>query len=290
MVQPGAAANQGGGHRVWRWTRQLGMGGVSKSDGLIPAARGARALELLRREGAISVQRLAEEIGTSTATARRDLDFLTAAGYLERSHGGGLLSRRSRTTFEPTTDIGEQVARSAKVAIGRYVADLIEDGQSVIFDSSSTVLEVAHALGERDISLTAVTNDLRIAMALRVLPKVQLIVPGGQVRSGSYTLVGSTADVVIRTFHADIALIGVHSLANLRPSETSVEVASIKRSLIHAAERVFLLLDSSKFEQPAFCEICPVQQFSDVICDDGMTAEHRRNLEQLGVCVTLVQV
>ncbi len=269
---------------------QFGTDGVSKSDTLIPAARRAKALELLRREGAISIQRLAEEIGTSIVTARRDLDFLTAAGYLERSHGGGLLSRRSRTTFEPTTDIADQVARPAKVAIGRHVANLIEDGQSVIFDSSSTVLEVAHALGERDISLTAVTNDLRIAMALRVLPKVQLIVPGGQVRSGSYTLFGSTADAVIRTFHADIALIGVHSLANLRPSETSVEVASIKRSLIHAAQRVFLLLDSSKFEQPAFCEICPVQHFGDVICDDGMTAEHRRSLEQLGVRITLVQV
>lgn len=266
------------------------MGGVSNSGGLIPAARRAKALELLRREGALSIQRLAEEVGMSTATARRDPDFLTASGYLERSQGGGLLSRRLRTTFEPTMDIAERVARPAKLAIGRHVAELIEDGQSVIFDSSSTVLAVAHALSKRDTPLTAVTNDLRIAMALCVLPKVQLIVPGGQVRSGSFTLVGSTADAVIRTIHADLALIGVHSLSNLRPSETSIEVAGTKRSLTHAAQRVLLLLDSSKFEQDAFCEICPIQQVHDVISDDGMAAEHRLGLEQMGVRVTLVQV
>ena len=58
--------------------------------------------------------------------------------------------------------------------IGRCAAGMVEDGQSVILDSSSTVLEVAHALTERDLSLTVVTNDLRIAIALREWPKVQL--------------------------------------------------------------------------------------------------------------------
>lgn len=259
-------------------------------DDLIPAARRAKALELLRRHGAVSIQRLAEEMSISVSTARRDVDFLTAAGYLERAHGGAILGMRSRTTFEPTSDITEQVARQAKIAIGRRAASLIEDGQSVVLDSSSTVLEAAHALVERDLSLTVVTNDLRIAMAFRTSPKVQLIVPGGQVRSGSFTLIGSAASALIRTLHADLALIGVHSLANLRPSETSVEVASVKRNLIEAAHRVLLLLDSSKFERPAFCEICPIQTIHEVICDDGMAPENRRGLEQLGIRVTLVPV
>jgi DeoR family transcriptional regulator, aga operon transcriptional repressor len=263
---------------------------AAQDTDLIPAARRAKALELIRRHGAISIQRLADEIGTSISTARRDVDYLSAAGYLERSHGGALLSVRSRTTFEPTTDIADQVARPAKIAIGRCAAGMIEDGQSVILDSSSTVLEAAHALAERDLALTVVTNDLRIALALRDKPKVQLIVPGGQVRVGSFTLVGSTAQSVIRSLHADIALIGIHSLAQLRPSETSLEVASLKRAWIEAANRVLLLLDSSKFEQSAFCEICPIQRIHEVICDDGLDSAHRRALEQLGVRLTLIPV
>lgn len=257
---------------------------------LIPAARRARALELIQRDGAISIHRLAAEIGMSISTARRDVDYLSAAGFLERSHGGAALSMRSRTTFEPASDIADQVARPEKLAIGRYAAGLIEDGQSVFLDSSTTVLEAANALVERDLSLTAVTNDLRIAIALKDLQKVQLIVPGGQIRGGSFTLVGSPAEAVIRTLQADIALIGVHSLANLRPSETSIEVANIKRAWIEAANRVLLLLDSSKFDHSAFCEICPIEDVDEVICDDGLDPENKSRLEQLGVKVTLVPV
>jgi DeoR family transcriptional regulator of aga operon len=261
---------------------------VMASASLIPAARRARTLELLRKEGAISIQRLADEIGISISTARRDVDFLTAAGYLERAHGGALLRERSRTTFEPASDITHQVARAAKIAIGRHAASLIEDGQSVILDSSSTVLEAAHALVERDLALTVVTNDLRIAIALSSSPRIQLIVPGGQVRPGSFTLVGSPALDIVRSLHADIALIGVHSLANQRISETSLEVAGIKRSLIAAANRTILLLDSSKFQTQAFCEVCPVSQISQVICDEAIPANDRRALEQLGITVSLV--
>ena len=255
---------------------------------LIPAARRAKVLEMIQRDGAVSIQKLADQIGMSISTARRDVDYLSAAGFLERSHGGALLSVRSRTTFEPTTDITDQVAKPAKIAIGRYAASLIEDGQSVILDSSTTVLEAAKAIAERDLKLTVVTNDLRIAVALRNLQKVQLIVPGGQVRVGSFTLVGSTTETVIRTLQADIALIGIHSLANLRPSETSIEVANIKRSWIDAANRVLLLLDSSKFEHASFCEIYPIQRIHELICDDGLDAGKKNRLEQLGVKVSLV--
>jgi DeoR family transcriptional regulator of aga operon len=261
-----------------------------RGDILIPAARRAKALDLLRQRGAISIQTLAEETGTSISTARRDVDFLTAAGYLERSHGGALLSVRSRTTFEPASEMTEHVAHAAKVAVGRHAAGLIEDGQSVILDSSTTVLEAAHALLARDLSLTVVTNDLRIAVALHASPKMQLIVPGGQVRTGSFTLIGAAAGALIGSLHADVALIGVHSLANLRLSETSIEVANIKRSFIEAANRVLLLLDSSKFRQPAFCEICPIKRIHELICDDGMSDDDRRALEQLNLRVTLVPV
>jgi DeoR family transcriptional regulator, aga operon transcriptional repressor len=262
----------------------------SPDSGLIPAARRAKALELIRRDGAISIQRLADEIGMSVSTARRDVDYLCSQGYLERAHGGALLALRSRTTFEPGSDIADQVARPAKIAVGRAAAALIEDGQSVILDSSSTVLEAANALARRDLALTVVTNDLRIAIALREWPKAQLIVPGGQVRPGSFTLVGSAAQAVIRSLRADVALIGVHSLAGLRPSETSLEVASLKQCWIEAANRVLLLVDSSKFQQSAFCEICPIQRIHEVICDDGLDPQHRRGLEQAGVHVRLAPV
>ena len=106
---------------------------------MIAAQRRALILEHLRRDGADSIIALAETIGVSASTIRRDLDFLTHGGYIVRSHGGAILSERLHTTFEPQREIGAQIARTAKTAIGARAADLLELGQSVIFDSSSTV-------------------------------------------------------------------------------------------------------------------------------------------------------
>jgi DeoR family transcriptional regulator of aga operon len=257
---------------------------------LIPAERQARVLEMVQRDGAISIQRLAAAINVSVSTARRDLDFLTERGYLERTHGGAQLRARLRTTFEPAPDIAARVALPAKIAIGRHAASLIEQGQSVIFDSSSTVLEAARTAANLDLSITAVTNDLRIAMALSGLRRIDLVVPGGQVRPGSFTLAGGTAQRFIEGLRVDVAFIGIHSLAGLRPSDTSMEIALVKRSLIGAAQRVILLADATKFAHPAFCEVCPMRDIHEVVTDDAIADTDRDALERLGTLVTVVRV
>ena len=106
---------------------------------MIAAQRRALILEHIRREGGGSIVALADIIGASQSTIRRDLDSLVDGGFILRSRGGALLEETPRTTFEPERKIGAQVSRAAKIAIGARAAELIERGQSVIFDSSSTV-------------------------------------------------------------------------------------------------------------------------------------------------------
>jgi DeoR family transcriptional regulator of aga operon len=256
---------------------------------LIPAERQARILELVRRDGATSIQRVAAIMGASPSTIRRDLDSLTKQGYLERTHGGAVLTPRLRSTFEPTPDISARVEHAAKAAIGAAAARLVEEGQSVILDSSSTVLEAARELAARDIAITAVTNDLRIAETLGRSPRARVLVLGGLVRPGSPTLTGEPGYGFAAGLHADIAFIGIHSLAQFRLSDTSVEVSQMKRALIRAARRVVLLADSSKFAYPAFCEVCGIEAIGALISDTRLAAEHRLALEQRNVTVTLVE-
>jgi hypothetical protein len=88
-------------------TRDCGAGDrehASSETSLNPAARRAKALGLIRRDGAISIQRLAEEIGVSRSTARRNVDYLSAEGHLEKSHGRAPLNVCSLVTFEPPSD------------------------------------------------------------------------------------------------------------------------------------------------------------------------------------------
>ena len=254
----------------------------------IPAERHARILEYLSRHGAASIHSIAAEISASTSTVRRDLDELTERGYLERSHGGAALRSRNLTTFEPSREIAERLALTEKIAIGTYAASLVESGQSVIFNSSSTVHEAARAVAARDVAFTAITTDLGIAQELNSAPRVRVIVPGGTMRKESLTLMGEPGLGLLATLKVEMAFIGIHSLAGLKASETSLEIAAMKRALIVASQRVVLLADSNKFSNPAFCEVAKIDVFNELITDDRISDELRHALRERGVGVTVV--
>ncbi len=255
---------------------------------MIAAQRRALILEELRREGAGSIVALADKIGVSPSTIRRDLEFLTEGGYIVRSHGGALLKEQHRTTFEPEAEIGAHVARAAKEAIGAYAATLVEDGQSVIFDSSSTVLEAAKAVVARNLRLTVCTNDIGTALVLARSEALQLVVLGGTTRRGSLTMIGDPGLSFLERLHADVAFIGIHALVGGRLSETSIDVSAMKRRMISNAARSVLLADSSKFRHPAFCDVGSVTDVNCVVTDSGLAEGERLRLAEAGVEVIVV--
>jgi DeoR family transcriptional regulator of aga operon len=255
----------------------------------IPAERHARILEFLSRHGAASIHAIAAELSVSLSTIRRDLDDLTDSGYLERSHGGATLRSRHLTTFEPSREIAERLALSEKIAIGAYAAGLIESGQSVIFDSSSTVHEAARAAVARDIAFTAITTDVGIAQDLNRGPRVRVIVPGGTMRKDSLTLMGDPGLGLLAALSVEVAFIGIHSLAGFKVSETTLEIAAMKRALMAASQRVILLADSSKFKSPAFCEVAKLDAFHGIVTDDGIPEDTHRALIERGIGVTIAR-
>ena len=255
---------------------------------MIAAQRRALILEQLRRDGAGSIVALAEGIGVSPSTIRRDLEFLTEGGYIVRSHGGALLREPSHTTFEPGQEIGAHVARAAKEAIGAFAADMVEDGQSVIFDSSSTVLEAAKVVVAKRLRLTVCTNDLGTALVLARSETAQLVVLGGTNRRGSLTTVGEPGLSFLARLHADVAFIGIHSLHGGRLSETSIDLAATKERMIACATRAIVLADSSKFRHPAFCDVCEASAVQTVVTDDGIGAADHARLVEAGVEVIVV--
>ena len=256
---------------------------------LIPAQRRALMLDLIRDRNGASIAELAEHLAASESTVRRDLDYLTEQGYLERSHGGAMAKDAPRTTFEPQYEIGSRTHQAEKTVIGAAAAALVEPGQSVIFDSSSTVLEAAQAVARRAIALTVVTNDLNIASALAAQPQIRLIVPGGTLRPGSFSLVGEPGMEFLGGLHVDLALIGIQALSGLKLADSSIEIAAMKRRMIDAARHVVLLADSSKFQQTSFREVCDVARVARVVTDERLAARDRRALEKAGVAVTLAR-
>lgn len=252
---------------------------------MIPAQRRAHILEIIQREGAASVQDLADALRASTSTVRRDLEYLAEGRYIERTYGGAqAASRPSRSTFEPEYEIGRHTREREKRAIGRAAAQLVGPGSSVFFDSSSTVLEAARALAHMMLDLTAITNDLNIAVQLAKSPHVRTIVPGGTVRSNSFTLVGDPGVGFLDEIHVDVALVGVHSIADGVLSDSSVEIVRTKRAVIAGSTRRILLADSSKFAAPrSFMSIGTLSDLDAIVTDDGVAESDATAVSEAGV-------
>ncbi|MBB3997867.1 DeoR/GlpR family DNA-binding transcription regulator [Aureimonas pseudogalii] len=257
---------------------------------LIPVKRRALILEWFRRHGAASIGELAAGIGASGSTIRRDLEHLTEAGYLERTHGGAVLATPTHATFELDASINAEMFAAQKRAIGREAAALLQARDSVIFDSSSTVLEAARAALAREIELTAVTNDLDIARLCGGERRMRVVVPGGSVRPGTSTLVGNPGETFLKGVHADLCLIGTQAITGGDLTDASIEIVSAKRAMLAAARRTILLADSSKFHAPAFCTFCRLGEIDEIITDSGIAREHRAGLAKFGLTVTVVAV
>jgi DeoR family transcriptional regulator of aga operon len=257
---------------------------------LIPAQRRSLVFELVRRRGVVSVQDLSEAVDASLSTIRRDLDWLARCGKVQRSHGGASIRAVPGTTFEPAHEVASRIAEREKAAIGRLAAERLRAHQSVIFDSGSTVFEAARQVARRGIPLTAVTNDLRIAGVLSESPSVELIVSGGTLRRGSYTLLGEPGLGFLGRLHVDVALMGIHAVSEAAFCDTSTEVAMAKRLMAAAGGRTIVLADAAKFGVVAFCDAFSLADVDEIITDEGLPPEVRRRLEAGGVAVSTAPV
>lgn len=261
---------------------------LSDSAEVVPAKRRALVLELVRRAGVVSVQDLATEIQASPSTIRRDLEYLTSEGGLIRTHGGAVSMSEPSSTFELDQTLNSLVSGPEKAAIGMEAAKRLKSGESVIFDSSSTVFCAAEAAIGRGLEITAVTNSFDIGRIASTAPAWRVYMLGGLVRPNSPTIVGESAENALASVHADVTLMGCYAITGAVLTDPSPEIASLKRRMIKAARRVILLADSTKFRLPAFSEFCKTDQISEIITDDRAPRDAIEGLRSAGVELTVV--
>ena len=258
----------------------LGYGAriVSRTD------RFGRILELLARDGSVSVGALASDMGVSEATVRRDLQILGEQRLLERSHGGAVAHGTAHEL-----PVRYRTGRSEeKQRIARAAGELVAEGTSVGLTGGTTTTEVARALATRH-DVTVVTNALNIAVELAVRPNLKLIVTGGVARSASYELVGPLADGTLQGIYVDLAIVGVDGIDAARGLTTQNEVeAATNRALIARAGRTVVVADASKLGRVAFAYIASLEQVDELLTNDDADAAEVERLREAGLRVTLV--
>lgn len=249
--------------------RKTGQPGAPSRARMLPQLRHAHILSALAAQGAVQVSVVAQELGVSDMTIRRDLMDLEAAGKLTRTFGGALDTGAARQTpvdrDEPHFEARMQRQRAAKEAIAATAAELAKGYRSVALDVGTTTHLVARRLaGLSEAKLF--TNSLRIAAELAAeVPEIY--VPGGRVRPGELAIGGSAAVNQFQSLWFDIAFIGVSGITPGGIFDYSFDDVELKRVYLRRSGLRVVLCDSSKFERMSLVHISSLRDVNVLVTD-----------------------
>ncbi len=247
------------------------------------SARLDAILERLSDDGSVAVTSLAEDLGVSMATIRRDLELLESQRLLSRTHGGAV---SHGVLYELPLRYRAGRHQAEKHRIAEAAAARLGDARVVGFTGGTTTTEVARRIAGK--TLTVVTNALNIASELAVRPNLKLVVTGGVARPESYELVGSMADATLDGLNIDVVFVGVDGASRAGLTTHHEVEAHTNRRMIARARRVIVVCDASKIGRSALAVICPARDVDELITDSGAAEESLEELRAADIEVIVV--
>lgn len=238
-------------------------------------------LNLIREDGHAKVQKLAQIFKVSEVTIRQDLETLEEMGFVQREHGGAFL--KDVGSFAKTGTLLNQSHLEEKREIARKAAALIQEGDSIILDSGSTTTELARLLTDFK-SLTVLTNALNIAFILGENPGINLIVSGGEFKAPTLSLTGDMAAATFKGIHVSKCFLATAGISpDMQLTYPGLSDLVVKSAMIRAADKVYLLADSSKLGISSFAALGRISLIDILITDSRITAEQFQALQELHV-------
>lgn len=246
--------------------------------------RDAQILDILTREGKADVSSLAERLGVSTVTMRKDLDSLATRGVIRREHGFA--------TIGDVEDTEGRLARHYEVkrAIAERAAELVHDGETIIIENGSCCALLAHVVASTHHDVTIVTNSAFIADYVRDVPDVKVVLLGGVYQPSSQVNVGPLVRFCAQEFFVPTMFIGADGWieGNRFTNSDQLRAAAVDDMALQADE-VVVLTESDKFTRRGVTPLRVGDKLHRVVTDadvaDGVCAD----LQAAGVEVIRVE-
>lgn len=252
---------------------------------MLAAARHQAIVDAVQRDRIVRVSDLAQQLGVSLMTVRRDIDLLEEAGRVERIHGGAKLPGDA-STHEPGFELKSTQLTAEKRAIALEAASLVQEGMAVGLSAGTTTWALARELaaGPR---ITVVTNSVRIADLFQVdvsagsnRTRSTVILIGGE-RTPSDALVGPIATAALRQLHLDVLFLGVHGMdAEAGFTTPNLLEAETNRAFMESARKVVVLADHTKWGTLGISTIAKLEEADEVISDSGLGMDAQRSLQE----------
>jgi DeoR/GlpR family transcriptional regulator of sugar metabolism len=222
-------------------------------------------LTKLSIEGKVLVSELSREYGVTEETIRRDLEKLEKEGLAKKTYGGAV--KNENFNIDLPFYVRKQTNVESKQYIASVIGSMINDGDYLMLDSSTTALFVVKSIMHKK-KITLITNSIEILLELSNKPDWTVISTGGTLKEVGLSLVGYQAERMVSGFHVDMAICSSKGIdSDMGVTDSNERDAEIKKAFFKSAKKKILALDSSKFDITSFIKICDVSDLDMVVTE-----------------------
>lgn len=255
---------------------------------MLPLERRQNIVEQIAIDRSVRVINLSEKFHVTEETIRRDLEKLEKQGILKRTYGGAVIVEgRDEGRSEEVSFMGRSKKNiESKIGMGQKVSEIVQDGDLIMMDSSTTSLEVAKKLiNHKD--LTIITNSMAILTAMVQYNKVNTVCTGGSLHRNALAFSGPIATKNINNYYADKVILSCKSMdmekGIMEPNDFE---ADVKRAMIGTAEVVILVVDHTKFDRLSVARLYDFSIIDFVVTDIEPSEEWMEFFDKMGIeCV-----
>lgn len=244
-------------------------------------------LSALEKDGFVKVVDVAKRLDVTTVTVRKDFKLLEEKGLLYRTHGSA--SPVNPQMADRHIKVKEKIRIDDKKLIGVYAARLVEEDDSIIINSGSTICAFAEQIKPIG-RLTVVTSSIRATAILSDDEGIQVAQLGGTLRRSSMSVIGSCALSFLDNITCSKVFLGVDGVdVEFGVTTSNVEEAELNKAMMAVALKTIVLCDSSKFGRKGFGKICGLDRIDVVVTDAGISETVVRLLEEQGIEVIIAR-
>jgi DeoR/GlpR family transcriptional regulator of sugar metabolism len=242
---------------------------------MVMQERHDKIINLLMNQQSVTVAELSEMFDVSLVTIRSDLNQMAEQGRIMRTHGGARLAgERARQEYSFTAQ--QRINAPQKQLIGGAAASLIQSGEAILLDASTTAFAVGEALKKRTdlYNVTVVTTGIWTALELLSIPQLDIVLIGGHVRTATGSITGFIAHDNLGRFNFQKAFLGAWGITLEEGlMDSPMAEVDLKRTIISRSQELIAVVDGSKFGRTSLATFAPASEASLIITDDSIPPE-----------------
>ncbi|KQU24296.1 transcriptional regulator [Bacillus sp. Leaf13] len=231
---------------------------------MLPLERQKKIIELLTIKKVMKIAELTEELKVSIETLRRDLNFLTKQGKIEKIYGGVKLVKSQ--FGESTIDERMFSQLKEKEMIAQKCSEYINDGDCIYIDSGSTTYQIAKYIKQKK-KLTVITSSIPVVNEL-INSDIELLIIGGKVRQNEQSIVAFDYLFNFSELNISKAFICASGITIEKGiSDYNLDEANTRKKIIELSKEVYVAADSTKFGKDVTIGIASLDKIDYIITD-----------------------